>query len=65
MPQSSDEMEAAMVSEKPEVPGIAIQCELISPKGHSPKSYTFDIPDVQVRRGLVRRFYGILIVGSP
>ncbi|XP_014763855.2 protein lifeguard 1 [Drosophila ananassae] len=55
-------MEAVMVSGKPEVPGIAIQCELISPKGHYPKLYTFDIQDVQVRRGLVRRFYAILIV---
>ncbi|XP_017097502.2 protein lifeguard 2 [Drosophila bipectinata] len=62
MPQSSDEMETVMVSEKPEVPGIAIQCELISPKGHYPKSYAFDIQDIQVRRGLVRRVYGILIV---
>lgn len=53
-----------MVVEKSEVPGIAVQCELLLPKGHFPRTYEFDIADIGLRRRLVRRFFAILIVGS-
>lgn len=61
--QYDDEMDAVLVVEKSEVPGIAVQCDLLLPNGHLQRTYEFDIADVGIRRRLVRRFYGILIVG--
>ncbi|EDW46846.1 GM20993 [Drosophila sechellia] len=55
-------MDAVLVVEKSEAPGIAVQCDLLLPNGHLQRTYEFDITDVGIRRRLVRRFYGILIV---
>ncbi|XP_020806803.1 uncharacterized protein LOC110182953 [Drosophila serrata] len=56
------QMDTVMVMEKSEVPGTAVQCELLLPKGHFPRTYEFDIPDIRLRRRLVRRFFGVLIL---
>jgi len=58
-------MDTILVVEKSEIPGIAIQCELLLPNGHLQRNFEFDITNIGLRRRLVRRFYGILIVGFP
>ncbi|XP_039482631.1 uncharacterized protein LOC120445968 [Drosophila santomea] len=55
-------MDAVLDVEKSEVPGIAVQCDLLLPNGHMQRTYEFDITDIGLRRRLVRRFYGILIL---
>ncbi|KAI8037196.1 hypothetical protein M5D96_009947 [Drosophila gunungcola] len=55
-------MDTILMVEKSEVPGIAVQCELLLPNGHLQRTYEFDIKDIGLRRRLVRQFYGILIV---
>nr|XP_016993701.2 LOW QUALITY PROTEIN: protein lifeguard 1 [Drosophila takahashii] len=55
-------MDAILMVEKSEVPGIAIQCELLLPNGHLQRTFEFDIASIGLRRRLVRRFYGILIL---
>ncbi|XP_017061360.1 protein LIFEGUARD 1 [Drosophila ficusphila] len=55
-------MDTIVMVEKSDVPGVAIQCELLSPKGHSRVTYEFDIADIGLRRRLVHRLYGILML---
>uniref|UniRef100_A0A6P4FSB7 Uncharacterized protein LOC108052615 n=1 Tax=Drosophila rhopaloa TaxID=1041015 RepID=A0A6P4FSB7_DRORH len=55
-------MDTILMVEKSEVPGIAVQCELLLPNGDLQRRYEFDITDLGLRRRLVCRFYGILII---
>ncbi|XP_017078917.1 protein lifeguard 1 [Drosophila eugracilis] len=55
-------MDTILMVDKEEVPGIAVQCELLTSKGHLNRTYEFDIADIKLRRRLVSRFYGILIL---
>ncbi|XP_016943368.3 protein lifeguard 2 [Drosophila suzukii] len=55
-------MDTILMVEKSEIPGIAIQCELLLPNGHLQRNFEFDITNIGLRRRLVRRFYGILIL---
>ncbi|XP_052841347.1 uncharacterized protein LOC128255692 isoform X1 [Drosophila gunungcola] len=55
-------MDTMLMVGKSEVPGIAVQCELLLPNGRLQRTYEFDIKDIGLRRRLVRQFYGILIL---
>ncbi|XP_001361467.3 uncharacterized protein [Drosophila pseudoobscura] len=51
-----------IVAEKSSIQDTAIQCELLLPQGHRQRTYVFDIADIRLRRRLVGRFYGLLVL---
>ncbi|SPP75546.1 uncharacterized protein LOC117584368 [Drosophila guanche] len=55
-------MDTAIIAEKSTIQETAIQCELLLPHGHHRKTYAFDIADIRLRRRLVQRIYGLLVL---
>ncbi|XP_022229418.1 uncharacterized protein LOC111078839 [Drosophila obscura] len=55
-------MDTAIIADKSAIQDTAIQCELLLPQGHRRRTYVFDIADICLRRRLVRRFYGLLVL---